>query len=232
MKTNGTYFSFGPDKSFAINLVASCARFMCATAIYPLVFSTLLAGCALPERGPNPVLYDFGERTASAATVPSSAQAASPARPALAITVHAATTLESTALLYRLAFDDARQLRTYALARWAVLPADLVQQRLREGLSRQRTVLRPGQGATLMLALELEEFSQVFDKPGQSAGVLRLRATLQQASAKGFKTLAQRSVSVQRPAPTAGASGGVRALEAATDAAVAELAQWLQTLAP
>lgn len=135
-------------------------------------------------------------------------------------------------MLYRLAYDDPRQLRSYALARWAVTPADLVQQRLREALSQQRTVLRPGQGASLVLALELEEFSQVFDKPGQSAGVLRLRATLQQASASGLKTLAQRSVSVQRPAPTAGASGGVRALEAATDAAVAELTQWLLANAP
>jgi cholesterol transport system auxiliary component len=195
-----------------------------------------VTGCALPERSANPVLYDFGERATQA--TPASAIPAIPAisalptRPALAITVHAAASLDSTALLYRLAYDDARQLRAYALARWAVPPADLVQQRLREGLSRQRAVLKPGQGATQMLALELEEFSQVFDKPGQSAGVLRLRATLQQASASGLKTLAQRSVRVQRPAPTAGASGGVRALEAATDAAVAELVQWLQSVTP
>ena len=191
-----------------------------------LVFTLLMAGCALPERGPSPVLYDFGERSQPTSTT------AATNRPALAITVHAAPALDSTALLYRLAYDDARQLRAYALARWAVPPADLVQQRLREGLARQRTVLKPGQGATHVLMLELEEFSQVFDKPGQSAGVLRLRATLQQASASGLKTLAQRSVSMQRPAPTAGASGGVRALEAATDAAVAELAQWLQSVAP
>lgn len=195
--------------------------------LWACVASLLMASCALPERGVSPVLYDFGERTAS---VPMAST--TPTRPALAITVHAAPTLDSTALLYRLAYDDARQLRTYALARWAVPPADLVQQRLRETLSRQRTVLKPGQGAAWLLALELEEFSQVFEGPQKSSGVLRLRATLQQASASGLKTLAQRSVSVQRPAPTAGASGGVRALEAATDAAVAELTQWLQTAAP
>lgn len=193
-----------------------------ALALLGMILAALMAGCALPERGASPVLYDFGERAP-----PTAAANVTLSRPALAVTVHAASSLDSTALLYRLAYDDARQLRTYALARWAVLPADLVQQRLREVLSRQRTVLKPGQGATQVLTLELEEFSQVFDKPGQSAGVLRLRATLQQTGASGFKTLAQRSVSVQRPAPTAGASGGVRALEAATDAAVAELAQWL-----
>lgn len=214
----------------AINSVAAYASVSRATALFVIIFSMLVASCALPERGASPVLYDFGERALPAPA--STAATATPVRPALAITVHAAPALDSTALLYRLAYDDARQLRAYALARWAVPPADLVQQRLREGLSRQRTVLKPGQGATQVLALELEEFSQVFDKPGQSAGVLRLRATLQQVSATGLKTLAQRSVSMQRPAPTAGASGGVRALEAATDAAVAELAQWLQSVAP
>ncbi len=207
----------------AINSVVARPYFSKAIALLGMTLAALMAGCSLHERGASPVLYDFGERTPATAS-------ATPARPALAITVHAAASLESTALQYRLAYDDARQLRAYALARWAVPPADLVQQRLREGLSRQRSVLKPGQGAPLLLALELEEFSQVFDKPGQSVGVLRLRATLQQASTSGLKTVAQRSVQVQRPAPTAGASGGVRALEAATDAAVVELAQWLQML--
>ncbi len=209
---------------------AACAIITRSLGVFSIILAVFLVGCALPERSPAPVLYDFGERTIPVA-IPSTPVTSS-THPALAITVHAAASLDSTALLYRLAYDDARQLRAYALARWVVPPADLVQQRLREGLSRQRTVLKPGQGATQVLALELEEFSQVFDKPGQSAGVLRLRATLQQASATGLKTLAQRSVSVQRPAPTAGASGGVRALEAATDAAVAELAQWVQSIAP
>ena len=40
--------------------------------------------------------------------------------------------------------------------------------------------------------------------------------------------MAQRTVVVQRPAPSADAAGGVRALGAATDAAVDELAQWLR----
>lgn len=197
--------------------------------VFGFLMAVLMAGCTVPQRGPNPVLYDFGERAPGPAA---GAFSSSATRPALALTVHAAPALNSSALLYRLAYDDPRQLRSYALARWAVPPADLVQQRLRETLSRQRTVLKPGQGAPQVLTLELEEFSQVYEKPGQSAGVVRLRATLQQASAVGFKTLAQRSVSAQRPAPTAGASGGVRALEAATDAAVAELVQWLQSVAP
>jgi cholesterol transport system auxiliary component len=46
----------------------------------------------------------------------------------------------------------------------------------------------------------------------------------------GEKLLAQRLFALQRPAPSADAAGGVRALTAAADAAVQELGQWLQQL--
>ena len=91
-------------------------------------------------------------------------------------------------------------------------------------------MLRPGEGAQRVLQLELEEFSQVFETAERSQGELRLRATVRQRLASGERLLAQRSVVLQRPAPSADAAGGVRALSAATDAAVLELAQWLQTV--
>ncbi|MDZ4074428.1 MAG: hypothetical protein U1E04_06730 [Hylemonella sp.] len=40
--------------------------------------------------------------------------------------------------------------------------------------------------------------------------------------------MAQRELQLQQPAASADAAGGVRALGAATDAAVTELVQWLQ----
>ena len=40
--------------------------------------------------------------------------------------------------------------------------------------------------------------------------------------------MAQRAFQVQRPAPTADAAGGVRALTAAVDAAALDIARWLQ----
>jgi len=40
--------------------------------------------------------------------------------------------------------------------------------------------------------------------------------------------VAQRSFDVQRPAPTADAAGGVRALSAASEAAAQEIAAWLR----
>ena len=79
-----------------------------------------------------------------------------------------------------------------------------------------------------VLQLELEEFSQLFDSPGSSVGLIRLRATLIENTPSGEKLLAQRNLTVQRPAPSADAAGGVRALTAATDAAIEELVSWLQ----
>jgi cholesterol transport system auxiliary component len=140
-------------------------------------------------------------------------------------------------MLYRLGYADAHQLRPYAQARWTAAPAQLVRQRVREQLSQRRVVLNTGEGAALLrsggvaprvLRLELEEFSHLFESPTQSVGVVRLRATLAENTPSGEKLLAQRVVIVQRPAPTADAPGGVRALAAATDAAAEELSQWLQ----
>jgi cholesterol transport system auxiliary component len=120
-------------------------------------------------------------------------------------------------------------------------PALLLQQRLRERLAALGVVLKPAQAALLrnpetsapwVLQVELEEFSQLFSSPQSSVGLLRLRATVTQATPQGDKLLGQRSFSVQRPAPQANAEGGVRALTAASDAAVDELLQWLTTLGP
>ena len=44
----------------------------------------------------------------------------------------------------------------------------------------------------------------------------------------GEKLVGQRTIVAQQPARTADAPGGVRALTAATDAAIEELEQWLQ----
>ncbi len=84
--------------------------------------------------------------------------------------------------------------------------------------------------ALLLLRVELEEFTQLFESPIASTGLLRLRATALRASPQGEKLLGQRSFIVQRPAPSADAAGGVRALTAATDAVVEEVEQWLQQL--
>lgn len=191
-----------------------------------------LAACsALPEKPTRQTMYDFGPPPAG--TTP-----AATSRPALVLPeVEVEGVLETTALLYRLGYEDPFQLRPYAFARWSAPPAQLVRQRLREVLGRDRAVLDNSAAAALVrrgadrppvLRVELEDFSQVFDAPGTSRGMLRLRCTLLQSSPGGERLVAQRTFATQRPAPTADAPGGVRALTAAVDAAAAEIGAWLQ----
>lgn len=204
----------------------------------PLLLAALLAGCsALPDKPTRPAQYDFGP--GPVADAPTDRRA--PLAPLALDEVEAAGPLEAgTAVLYRLGYADAQQLRPYAQARWSMPPAQLVRQRLREQLGQRRTVVGAGEGAAmlrndgrqpLVLRVELLEFSQLFTAPAQSAGLVRLRATVVDNLPAGEKVLAQRQVIVQRPAPTADAAGGVRALAEATDAAAAELSQWLETVA-
>lgn len=191
-----------------------------------LLLAAALGGCALPAKPQRPALYDFGPG-------PLSAPAPAPAeKPALVLAeVEAPAALDSGALLYRLAYADAQQLRPYAQARWTMPPAQLLRQRLREALSRQRPVLNAGEGgASLLLRVELDEFSQLFDAPERSMGLVRLRASLVDMAAGREQLLAQKTVVAQRPAASADAPGGVRALTEASDAAVDELVRWLDAL--
>ena len=188
-----------------------------------------LSACALPDKPTRSITYDFGP--GAVASQPANRLAA--LAPLALSDIDASAALDSTAVLYRLAYADAQQLRPYAQARWSMPPAQLVRQRLREQLSLRRAVLNAGEGNGLssnpwQLRVELEEFSQLFESATVSTGLLRLRATVVQASPQGEKLIGQRSVIVQRPAPSADAPGGVRALTAASDAAVVELDQWLQ----
>lgn len=182
------------------------------------VLALLLTACAsLPERATPPLRYDFGP-----APVPATVAVN---RPPLALRVQASPTLESHAMLYRLAYADAQQLRAYSQARWAMAPAELLEQRLRSGLGRDYTLSPGGEGAARVLHVELEEFSQVYATPEQSQGLLRLRVSLLQ----GERLLAQRELLFQPSATGANAAAGVRALALASDEAVAELVRWLQT---
>ena len=196
------------------------------------VLLALLAGCAsLVDKPVRATLYDFGPGPVTAQAAKQNTKAA-----LVLADIDAAGALEGTAVLYRLGYADNHQLRPYAQARWSAPPPQLVRQRLREQIGRDRIVLNPGEGAALArsggllpraLRIELEEFSHYFESPARSVGLLRLRATLLENTAGGEKLLAQRNVVVQRPAPTADAAGGVRGLTAAVDAAADELVQWL-----
>ncbi len=200
------------------------------------IFLTWLAltGCALPNPPARPAVYDFGPGPLSQ---PLTTRQANLAPLALA-EVETPTALDSTAVLYRLAYSDSQQLRPYTLARWSMPPAQLLRQRLREHLGQRRAVLTPGDVGPAdappppTLRLQLEEFSHLFESPNKSSGLLRLRVTLVQPGPAGERLIAQRSVIVQHAATTSDAPGGVRALMAATDQAAQEISAWLETLTP
>jgi cholesterol transport system auxiliary component len=196
-----------------------------------LLPATLVACSALPKKPANQTMYDFGP-------APAAGPDATGERPALTLPdVEAEGLLETTALLYRLGYEDAFELRPYAYARWSAPPTRLVHQRLRDVLGRQRAVLDNSGAAALvrrgaerppMLRVHLDAFFQLFDAPDKSRGIARLSCTVLQASGGGERLLGQRHFDTERPAPTPDAPGGVRALTAAVDAAAEDIARWLQ----
>ena len=229
---------FPPRPSqFAMNSAAGYDHTCRAKSLFFLVFAVLmLGGCSsLPDKPTRATMYDFGP--GALATPPTTRQAP---LPPLAIDDIGTSggALDNMAVLYRLAYADAQQLRPYSQARWSMPPAQLVRQRLREQLGQRRAVFNAGDSAALnrsqnaalplLLRLNLEEFSHLFTAPDNSVGLIRLRATLVEVTSAGEKLVGQRNVIVQRPAPSGDAPGGVRALTAATDAAIEELEQWLQ----
>jgi cholesterol transport system auxiliary component len=199
--------------------------------------SLALAGCtSFVDKPQRPTLFDMGPIAPMAAPV----DRPGPRSPLVIPEIDASGALDGSAILYRLAYSDDHQLRAYALSRWSAPQPQLVRQRLRQQLGRERPVLNLDESATIAraagetlytLRLELEEFAHVFDAPERSRGVLRLRATLLADTAAGEKLVGQRSIGVEGLAPTPDASGGVRALTAATDAAAQDIGLWLQQVA-
>jgi cholesterol transport system auxiliary component len=182
----------------------------------------LLAGCSAgPVSRDTPVTYDLGTLQKDAAT-PKTIRSG-----VLLHGVAAPVWLDSTAIVYRLNYQDAARPQSYANSRWSASPAALLAQRLRTGLAAASdggvVSIADGVRTDYALRLELEEFSQVFDAPDRSRGVVVVRASLVNTTKRAL--LAQRSFSIERAAASADAAGGVRALAAAgselTDAIVA-----------
>jgi cholesterol transport system auxiliary component len=185
-----------------------------------------LIACATPQPPAPKAVFDFGPAQANVANVASSVSSA-PRYPAIALPeIEAGAGLDSPALLYRLQYQDAQQLRPYAQARWSVPPAQLVRTRLRDALALEMPVLPLEGAAPWTLRIELDEFSQVFATPESSQGWVRLRTSVM----KNEQLIAQTWISARANAPSQDAAGGVRALAAATDDAVKQITAWVISL--
>lgn len=193
-------------------------------ALFVLLVATL-CGCAT-SKGSVPVeRYDLGPP-------PAEQRAVSPGVPVWLAGVQAPSSLDSTHMVYRLAYSNALQSRAYAQARWSMPIPELLEQRLRQRLASHHPVLNPADGvqgrvAGLMLRVELEDFSQSFTAADQASVRVRLRATLSAWRGGAEQLLEQQTFESQQACATADAAGGVRALAVASDAAFEALDRWL-----
>jgi len=161
-------------------------------------------------------VYDFG--------LPVREASLSGWRGKLAVEVRAPLWIDSPSIGYRLAYSEPKRLREYTQSRWVGPPAQLVQQRL----VRQLGMIPVGQGgARCVLRIDIDEFSQVFETPTSSRGVIQARAQLLDRSRT---SLVFQELNIEIPAPSADARGGVAALTAAVDQLEADLLAWERQL--
>lgn len=178
----------------------------------------LLNACVGGIRGgPSPTVFDFG--------LPASRLVPNETWSRLALDVKSPPWFDSFFIDYRLAYEDPLKQREYAGSRWAGAPGALLTQRLRQQLG---VVPVSGNLAVdCLLRVELQAFSQVFDSPQQSHGLLQANVSLIDNKRQ---LVAERQVTIEKSAITADAHGGVIALVSASDAFGQQLVEWLGIL--
>ena len=135
--------------------------------------------------------------------------------PALRIgSVRALAPFDSTDMQYRLAYRNAAEVAAFANSRWAAPPADMIRKQLlratEEGAGR------------CTLAVEVQEFSQVFASPAESEARIEMHIVLSSVA----KTVSKQIAAIDGkagPDAVSGASGFARA----ASRAIAELSSWV-----
>lgn len=183
-----------------------------------LLAALLLGGCAVsPENGRSMAVYDFG--------LPAARAGGEGEWPRIALEVVAPPWFDALNVDYRLAYDDPLKQREYSGSRWAGAPGVLLAQRLRQRLGMASS--SGNAAANCLLRFELQEFSQVFDAPTQSRGVLQGTASLIDARKQ---RIAGKDFLIEKPAASQDARGGVDALVAAGSELASQLGAWLGAL--
>jgi cholesterol transport system auxiliary component len=136
-----------------------------------------------------------------------------------------AAMVDSRDIEYRLLYENPLNLRRYAASHWAGRRDHCC----RSGCG-SNWVWGGGSGQTsvaCLLRVELQEFSQLFDTPQRSRGLLQGQ---RQYARPRRQIIAEREFAIERPAPTADARGGVSALVATSEELGRQLAAWLNDL--
>lgn len=185
---------------------------------FVLLAALLLSACVGGAGNSVPsVTYDFG--------LPVARLAVGGTWPGLSLEVRSPPWFDSTNVDYRLAYADPLTRRQYVGSRWAGAPAQLIAQRLRQQLG---VLSATANSATdCLIRVELQEFSQVFDSPQSSRGVLTASVSLIDGKRR---VVAERLAVIDKPALGADASGGVQALVAASTEFGRLLSDWLLEL--
>ena len=185
---------------------------------FVLLAALLLSACVGGAGNSVPsVTYDFG--------LPVARLAVGGTWPGLSLEVRSPSWFDSTNIDYRLAYADPLTRRQYVGSRWAGAPAQLIAQRLRQQLG---VLSATANSATdCLIRVELQEFSQVFDSPQSSRGVLTASVSLIDGKRR---VVAERLAVIDKPALGADASGGVQALVAASTEFGRLLSDWLLEL--
>ena len=180
-----------------------------------LLSGLLLCACVGGVRNaPTTVAYDFG--------LPAARLVADGTWSRLALEVKSPPWFDSLYIDYRLAYDDPLKQREYSGSRWAGTPSVLLAQRLGQQLGVQGASANTA--ADCLLRVELQTFSQVFDSPRASRGVLQASVSVID---RKRQLVAERQVTIEKPAATADAHGGVSALVAASAEFGQQLESWL-----
>ncbi len=175
----------------------------------------LLCACVGGARNTAPAsVYDFGLPIAQLSMGGNWSR--------MAIEVKSPAWFDSLNVDYRLAYDDPLKQREYAGSRWAAAPGVLLSQRLRQQLGAASAT--GNTAVDCLLRVELQEFSQIFDLPQKSRGVLLGKVTLIDAKRQ---MVAERSVVIEKSAATPDAQGGVNALVSASTELGQQLGDWL-----
>ena len=186
--------------------------------IFSVGTALFLTACAGGARDAERIsIYDFG--------MPATRLATQSGGPRLALEVKAPSWFDSLGIDYRLAYDDPLKLREYARSRWAGAPDVLLAQRLRQQLGASGTA--GGAAVECVLRIELLEFTQVFSTPVNSRAVLKASAILSDVRRR---PVAERSFSIESPAASPDAPGGVAALVAAGTELGQQLDGWLKLM--
>jgi len=181
-----------------------------------LLSAVLLSACVnAPVGRTSVIVYDFG--------LPAVPAKVNEGWSELMLDVKSPAWADSPHIHYRLAYENALKRREYGESRWAGAPAVLLAQRLRQQLGLMDGNVNATVGCRLNL--ELHEFTQMFDSPQQSRGVLLADISLIDARRE---RVAGRRFLIDQPAATPDASGGVAALVSAGDELARQMADWLE----